>query len=175
MKLHHLFISFSIMLPITACNPVSIPNAQPTTQDKNNHQHIQKSQNENTNNENMKAPKEQQSVRDFYVRQSDFTSLPRELAEHVITMKLIMHNGCLSLNSIDDENRIFTFVLLNDTEILFDDNQKIIGIMDGKSKKKILIGEGFGINSTGGVDPALSKKPIPKECSQTLLVIGGIL
>ncbi len=111
----------------------------------------------------------------FYLTRSDIVEMPKHLEELRDGMDLIIHHHCLSLKSRDGENKIFTFVLNSHDEILFDENKKIIGLMNPKSKKKILIGERVGLGGLTTRPAAVSKKPVPKECSQTLLFTGEIL
>ncbi len=111
----------------------------------------------------------------FYLTRSDIVNKPKHLREHRTAMDLIIHNNCLSLKSINDEDKIFTFVLSDEKEILFDENKKIIGLMNPKSKKKFLIGQRIRLSGTNTVNATSSTKPVPKECSQTLLFTGEIL
>ncbi|WFF38264.1 hypothetical protein LU290_08370 [Moraxella nasibovis] len=127
--------------------------------------------------ENTKIKKAEPTIENkeiFYLTSDDISDMPTELREHLTSMDLIIHNNCLSLKSRNDEDKIYTFVLSDEKEILFDENKKIIGLTNPKSKKKFLIGEQVGLSGTNSVNATSSKKPVPKECSQTLLFTGEV-
>lgn len=128
---------------------------------------------ENAEIKNAEPPIENKEI--FYLTRNDISHMPTELQEHLTSMDLIIHNNCLSLKSRNDEDKIYTFVLSDEKEILFDENKKIIGLINPKSKKKFLIGEQVGLSGTNSVNATSAKKPVPKECSQTLLFTGEII
>lgn len=160
-------LSFSLFL--SACQQIN-----GTDNVKSNSVETQQNTNivENTEIKKAEPPIENKEI--FYLTQNDISDMPKYLYEHLTSMDLIIHNHCLSLKSRNDEDKIFTFVLSDEKEILFDENKRIIGLISPKSKKKFLIGEQVGLSGTNSVDATLSKKPVPKECSQTLLFTGEI-
>ncbi|MFB6348595.1 hypothetical protein ACFBZI_03925 [Moraxella sp. ZJ142] len=110
----------------------------------------------------------------FYLTRNDIFNMPIEMQEHVVGMDLVIYHNCLSVKSIGEEE-YFTFILSDENLILFDENQKIIGLINPKSNKKFLIGDNVELSGTNTVNATSSKKPVPKECSQTLLFAGEIL
>lgn len=127
---------------------------------------------ENVEIKKVEPPIENKEI--FYLTSNDISDMPKYLYEHIATMDLIIHNNCLSVKAID-EDKIFTFILSDEKEILFDENKKIIGLINPKSKKNFLIGERIALSGTNSVNATSSKKPVSKECSQTLLFTGEIL
>lgn len=127
---------------------------------------------ENTEIKKVEIPIENKEI--FYITSNDISDMPKYLYEHIATMDLIIHNNCLSVKAID-EDKIFTFILSDEKEILFDENKKIIGLINPKSKKKFLIGERIALSGTNTINAISSKKTVPKECSQTLLLTGEII
>lgn len=168
MKIHTISLLCLSML-LSACQQTNgIDNTKPNE--------VKTQQNTNIV-ENVKIKKAEPPIENkeiFYLTRNDISDMPKYLYEHRDTMNLVVHNNCLSVKAID-ENKIFTFVLSDENEILFDENKKIIGLINPKSKKNFLIGEQVGLNGTNTVNATSSNKPIPKECSQTLLFTGGIL
>lgn len=127
---------------------------------------------ENTEIKKVEIPIENKEI--FYITSNDISDMPKYLYEHIATMDLIIHNNCLSVKAID-EDKIFTFILSDEKEILFDENKKIIGLINPKSKKNFLIGERIALSGTNTINAISSKKTVPKECSQTLLLTGEII
>lgn len=163
MKFHAISLLCLSML-LSACQ-------QTNDIDKTKQNEVKTGQNTNII-ENAEPPIENKEI--FYLTRNDISNMPTELQEHLTSMDLIIHNNCLSLKSRNDEDKIYTFVLSDEKEILFDENKKIIGLINPKSKKKFLIGEQVGLSGTNSVNATLSKKTVPKECSQTLLFTGEI-
>ncbi|OOS05296.1 hypothetical protein SAMN02745664_104111 [Moraxella cuniculi DSM 21768] len=84
-----------------------------------------------------------------------------------------MYNQCLSVRSFLS-GKTYTLATPNANEILFDDNQNVIGLLNKKSKRRILIGDEIVLDSTNTVNANASTKPVPKDCSQELLITAAV-
>lgn len=168
MKMHAISFLFLLIL-LSACQQTN-----GTDKIKPNEVENQQKTNivENAEIKNVEPPIENKEI--FYLTRNDISHMPTELQEHLTDMDLIIHNNCLSVKAIDEDG-IFTFILNSTNEILFDENKNIIGLINPKSKKQILIGERVGLSGTNTVNATSSKKLVPKECSQTLLFTGKII
>lgn len=83
--------------------------------------------------------------------------------------KLTLHNNCLSILVEDDKETLYTLVLLKNYEVLFDNQNNIIGIKNIKSKDQYKLGEslifgGLAIDQ----EKMKSNKSIPSYCEQNL-------
>lgn len=126
------------------------------------------------NSQNIAVALSNDSQEIFYVTRNDMVNLPKYLYEHRVPATLIVHHNCLSIKTLNEEH-ISTFIVSDGKEILFDDNQKIIGLINNKSKKKFLIGDRIRLSGTNTVHATSSTKPVPKECSQKLVLTGDII
>lgn len=163
MRIYHI-VSFCLLVFLSAC------------QQTNGIDNIKTNQNakttENSEVKKIELPTENKEI--FYLTEKDIIEMPKYLAQMRNGMDLIIYHNCLSLKSRNSENKIYTFVLNDDSKVLFDENQKIIGIINTTSNKKILLGDIVGLNGLTSEPATLSKKPVPKECSQTLLFTGEV-
>lgn len=168
MKMHAIsFLCLSMLL--SACQQTNgIDNTKPNEVKTGQNTNIV----ENVEIKKAEPPIENKEI--FYLTSNDIADMPKYLYEHRDAMNLVIHNNCLSVKTINEE-KYFTFILSDEKAVLFDENKNIIGLINPKSKKKILIGEKVGLSGTNSVNATSSKKPVPKECSQTLLFTGEIL
>lgn len=109
----------------------------------------------------------------FYISSDDIKSPKLSLKELIMNGELIVHNGCLSIKS-PMLNHIHTLVIPKSNNILLNDDKEIIGIINTKSNKKLLIGDKVSLSGVNSVKSYFSEKPVPKECSQTLLFTGEV-
>ncbi|VEG12291.1 hypothetical protein [Moraxella cuniculi] len=149
------------MLTLTACSNPAIN--EPSTKARP----IKSSEMQQDQNKNQDT----QSI--FYLNSADVLLTDNLLAEHKPPASLIVYNQCLSVRSFLS-GKTYTLATPNANEILFDDNQNVIGLLNKKSKRRILIGDEIVLDSTNTVNANASTKPVPKDCSQELLITAAV-
>lgn len=117
------------------------------------------------------------SYKQFFVLSKDL-KFDKDLhqLEAIWSGKLILYNNCLSiLVKSDDKEIIHTLVVPKNYEIIFDDQDNIVGLKDSKSKEQYKLG---GSLLLGGLaidqEKLKSNKNIPSYCEPRLALPGDI-
>ncbi|WFF38263.1 hypothetical protein LU290_08365 [Moraxella nasibovis] len=110
----------------------------------------------------------------FYLLNDDIVLQDNLFLEHRFPAILTVNKKCLSIETIN-EGKIYTLVIPNTNEVLFDENKNVIGLFNKSTKRKILISEKIGLSDSKAVTPTSSKKEVPKDCSETLLLTQEIV
>lgn len=160
-------VAIASMLTLTACQQ-STTGKPVASHDQNKPAYTQ-----SKNQTIFQSSDQTSSPKMVYIKFDNIPNKTEPLAEHRYPAILDIYNNCLSIKTLDT-GEFSTLVVPNANEILFDDNQNIIGLLNKESKRKILIGDKISLSGTNTVDASASTKPVPKDCSQELLITAAV-
>lgn len=113
----------------------------------------------------------------YFITLNDVSkSIDEAQLDIVFLGKLIINNNCLSIY-YDNENvrKIYTVVIPENINIIFDSNNNIIGLENSKLKKKYELKNNILIGGMATINKDRIKKKIPDQCSQNILLPGAFL
>ncbi|WP_312080389.1 hypothetical protein [Acinetobacter schindleri] len=95
--------------------------------------------------------------------------------EAIFQGNLILHNNCLSILVRNDRPTIHTLVIPGQYEVFFDNNNKIIGLKNIKSKEVYSLGETLHFLGIAFDDEKMKlSENLPSYCAPRLALPGGI-